>query len=143
NKSEMLTGSVVSFVTSGANGGFFSIHPVQSLSSTKTQYMVGNIVSRKALATNSVELFSVAGVPGVSTVAANATVLTVSTLGIPPSGVQPGTTSTVNTGDFRVEDAAWFMGRLWYGLNDACTPSGDTQVRSCIRLTQINTTTSP
>ncbi len=142
NKSEMLTGSVVSFVSSGANGGFFSIHPVQSLSSTKTQYMVGNIVSRKALATNSVQLFSVAGVPGVSTVTVNTTVLTVSPLGIPPGGVQPGTASTINTGDFRVEDAAWFMGKLWYGLNDACTPSGDTQVRSCIRLTMIDTTTS-
>ena len=143
NKSEMLTGSTVSFATSGANGGFFSIHPVQSLSSTKTQYMVGNIVSRKALVTNSVEFFSVAGVPGVSTVTANTTALTVSTLGIPPGGVQPGTTSTVNTGDFRVQDAAWFMEKLWYGLNDACTPSGDTQVRSCVRLGMIDTATSP
>jgi hypothetical protein len=143
NKSEMLTGSVVSFVTSGANGGFFSIHPAQSLSATKTLYMVGNVVSRKALVTNSVELFSVAGVPGVSTVVANTTVLTVSTLSVPPGGVQPGTASTVNTGDFRVEDVAWFMGKLWYGLNDGCTPSGDAQVRSCIRLTMIDTTTSP
>ncbi len=143
NKGEMLTGSAVSFVTSGANGGFFSIHPAQSLSSTKIQYMIGNIVSRKSLVTNSVALFSLAGVPGVSTVTANTTVLTVSTLGIPPGGVQPGTSSTVNTGDFRVQDAAWFIGKLWYGLNDACTPSGDTQVRSCIRLTMIDTTTSP
>jgi hypothetical protein len=143
NKGEMLTSSTVSFVTSGANGGLFSIHPVQSLSSTKTQYMVGNIVTRKALATSSVQLFSVTGVPGVSTVTVNTTVLTVSPLGIPPGGVQPGTASTVDTGDFRVQDAAWFMGKLWYGLNDACTPSGDTQVRSCIRLTMIDTTTSP
>lgn len=143
NKSEMLTGSTVSFATSGANGGFFSIHPAQSLSSTKTQYMVGNIVSRKTLVTNLVEFFSVAGVPGVSTVTANITALTVSTLGIPPGGVQPGTVSTVNTGDFRVQDAAWFMGKLWYGLDDACNPSGDTQVRSCVRLTMIDTATSP
>jgi dockerin type I repeat protein len=143
NKGEMLTGSAVSFATSGANSGFFSIHPVQSLSSTKTQYMVGTIVSKKFLVTTSMELFSVAGVPGVSSVIANTTALTVSTLGTPPGGVQPGTTSTVNTGDFRVQDAAWFMGKLWYGLDDACTPGGDTQVRACIRLTMIDTATSP
>ena len=143
NKSEMLAGSSVSFVTSGANGGFFSIHPVQSLSSTTAQYMVANIVNRKSLLTNSVEIFSITGVPGISTVTVNTTVLTVSTLGSPPAGVQLGTASTVNTGDFRVQSAVWFMGKLWYGLNDACTPSGDTQVRSCVRLTMVDTTTTP
>ena len=143
NKSEMLTGSAASFATSGANGGFFSIHPVQSLSSTTAQYMVGNVVSRKALVTNSVQFFSITGVPGVSTVTTNTTVLSVSTLSVPLGGVQPGTSSTVNTGDFRVLSAVWFMGKLWYGLGDACVPIGDTQARSCIRLTMIDTTTSP
>ncbi len=143
NKSQMLTGSPVSFVTSGANSGFFSIHPVQSLSSTTTQYMVGNIVIKKSLATTAVEFFSVTGVPGVSTVTASTTTLTVSALSIPPGAVQPGTTSTLNTGDFRVQDAVWFKGSLWFGLGDACVPGGDTQLRSCVRLTQIDTTTSP
>lgn len=143
NKSEMLNGAAVSFVTSGANGGFFSIHPVQSLSPTTTQFMVSQIVSRKSLLTNSVELFSVTGVPGVSTVSVGTNVLSVSTLNSPPGGVQPGTASTINTGDFRIQSAVWFAGKLWYVLNEGCTPSGDTQVRSCIRLTMIDTATSP
>ncbi len=143
NKAQMLAGSAVSTFTSGANIGFFSIHPVQSLSSTTIQYMVGNIVVRKALSTTTMKLFSITGVPGVSTVAASTATLTVSTLAIPPGGVQPGTTSTIDTSDFRVQDAVWFKGNLWYGLDDACTPTGDTQPRSCVRLTQVDTTTSP
>jgi hypothetical protein len=143
NKAQMLAGSSVSLFSSSVNSGFFSIHPVQSLSSTTIQYMVGNVVSGGALSTTTMELFSVTGVPGVSTVTTTISALAVSSLTIPPAGVQPGTTSTIDTSDIRVQDAQWSKGILWYGLDDACTPTGDTQVRSCVRLTQLDTTISP
>ena len=68
--------------------------------------------------------------------------LSVSTIQEPPLGSQPGTTSKINPDDYRVLDAAWQNGILWLTLNDGCTPAGDTQMRSCVRLIQINTTTS-
>jgi hypothetical protein len=143
NKAQMLAGSSVSTFSSSVNSGFFSMHPVQSLSSTTTQYMVGNIVSGGTLSTSAMELFSITGIPGVSTVATSTTALSVSSLTIPPNGVEPGTSSTIDTSDIRVQDALWYQGKLWYGLDDGCTPAGDTQLRSCIRLTQLDTTSSP
>jgi hypothetical protein len=143
NKAQMLAGLAVSTFSSTVNSGFFSLHPVQSLSPTTTQYMFGNIISNGALSTSSMELFSITGDPGISTVATTTSVLSVSALTIPPNADQPGTASMIDTSDFRVEDALWYKGLLWYSLNDGCTPSGDNQLRSCIRLTQIDATTSP
>jgi hypothetical protein len=143
NKAQMLAGVTVSTFSSSVSSGFFSIHSVQSLSPTTTQYMISNIVSNGALSASSMELFSVTGVPGISTVTTTTSVLSVSALTLPPNADQPGTASMIDTGDFRVEDALWYKGMLWYSLNDGCTPSGDNQFRSCIRLTQIDTTASP
>ena len=148
NKSQLLTGSTVNFFTSGANSGVFSVHPVQSLSPTTTQFMVSSIIARRAISTTSLRLFSATGVPGVSTVSIVTNDLTISTIGTLsggtlPGGVQPGTSSTVNTNDFRIQDALWFKGIVWLALEDACTPTGDVQLRSCIRLTKITTSGSP
>jgi hypothetical protein len=148
NKSQLLAGSTVNFFTSGANSGVFSVHPVQSLASTTTQFMVSDIVSHGSLSTTSLRFFSVTGVPGVSTVSVATNNLAVSTIGTLsggglPGGVQPGTTSTIDTADFRIESAVWVKNATWVAFDDACTPTGDTQLRSCIRLTKINTTASP
>src|SRR5439155_200150 len=37
-------------------------------------------------------------------------------------------------------DASWYEGMLWFTLDSACTPTGDTLARSCLRLIQIDTT---
>jgi hypothetical protein len=143
NKAQMLTGSSVSTFSSTINSGFFSIHPIQSLSATTIEYMVSNVVSGGTFSMSTMELFSISGVPGVSTVTTKTSALSVSSLTIPPAAAQPGTTSTIDTSDIRVEDAVWYKGTLWYGLNDGCTPAGDNQLRSCIRLTRLDTSTSP
>src|SRR5260370_3504074 len=148
NKSQLLAGSNVNFFTSGANSGVYSVHPVQSLSSTTTQFMVSNIISKRILSTTSLRLFSVTGVPGVSTISVATNDLAISTIGTLsggglPGGVQPGTSSTVNTNDFRIQDALWYKGPVWAAFDDACTPTGETQLRSSIRLTRITTTGSP
>src|SRR3989442_3476863 len=86
NKAQMLTGSTVSTFSSTINSGFFSIHPVQSLSSTIIQYMVGNVVSGAALSSTTIELFSVTGVPGISTVTPSTSALPVFFFYISPAG---------------------------------------------------------
>src|SRR5207249_524522 len=82
------------------------------------------------------------GVPPVA-VALNSPInIPVSTIRPVPAGLQLGTNSTIDTGDIRVLDAAWFQGKLWLGLDNSCVPSGDSVARSCIRLVQIDTTTN-
>lgn len=118
----------------------FGITPVQSQSSTSPLYMVsdGGVSS-----TNQIRLYNLTGqVPNVVIKGGTPAVLTVNTIHLAPSAVQPITTTLLDTGDTRVLDAAWYKGKLWFSLNDGCTPNGDTITRSCIRLTQINTNTT-
>jgi hypothetical protein len=58
----------------------------------------------------------------------------------PNSAEQPGSLSTsIDTGDSRVQDAHWKNGRLWLAANDRCVPLEDKDPRACIRLIEINT----
>ena len=150
NKSQMLSGAQsVSEYSHGPDGRFFSIHPVQSLSSTTTQYMV----TTGTCCSSNVTLFSITGVPP-GTVANNTVSLPIATMTTPPQGVQPLFDCIVSGGKVicfsnpidlhqsnRVLSAVWFKGTLWYSANDGCTPPGDSKLRSCVRLTQINTGT--
>jgi hypothetical protein len=83
-------------------------------------------------------VYAVTGVPP-GQVSVSGSALSISFANSPPNGVQPGTTSTVNTNDARVLDAAWSNGVLWLSFNDACMPPGDSIPRSCLRLIQIVT----
>ena len=162
NKSEMLSGAqTVDEYSHGPDSRFFSIHPVQSLSSTTTQYMV----STRGCCASNVTLFSITGVPP-NFVANSTVVLPISTMTIPPNGFQPETPSRVDSGrrwspticrdppcvpppsvsisgsGNRILSAVWFEGILWYTANDGCVPPGDSRQRSCVRLTQIDTGTA-
>ncbi len=139
NKSEMVAGAAnIDLASFGPNSTLFSVHPAHSLSSTTTEFMVSTGSGSKA---NSVEIFSITGVPP-GTVAVSMVSLSTSQITLPPGGIQPGTSVLVNTGDARVEDAAWLQGKIWYAFNEGCIPPGDTVTRSCLRLTQVNTSTS-
>ena len=142
NKNDLVRGGTfVHNSTFGVFPSLESIHPVESLSSTSTEFMVS---TGAAPATSGpvvqVQLFSVTGVPGVSTVTVSNVTLSISALAVAPMAIAaPG--YKLDTGDNRVLDAAWFQGKIWYAADDACTPPGDNQTRSCIRLTQVDTTT--
>lgn len=117
----------------------FGITPAQSQSSTSPLYMV----SDGGVSTTQVKLYNLTGqVPNVVISGGTPTVLTVRTINIAASAVQPITTTLLDTGDTRVLDAAWYKGKLWFSLNDGCTPTGDTIKRACVRLLQINTNTT-
>jgi len=140
SKAEMLAGfTSVDFASFGPFSSQESVHPVQSLSSTATEYMVSVGAGEVSSSTSTVQLYSITGAsPGVVTV--NPVLnLHISGVSIPVKGLQPGTTSVIDSGDQRVLDAAWFQGKLWFGLDTSCTPTGDNTTRACIRLTQIDT----
>ncbi len=144
NKNDLLSGIAQPHsVSFGPYASLESVHPVQSLSSTTTQYMVSTGASDLSVNSTSIKVFAVTGVPGVSTVQNTTTTLAVSqVISKPPSGNSPSG-YYVDTVDQRVQSAAWFGGNLWLGFNDACTPTGDNAKRSCARLSQISTLSTP
>jgi dockerin type I repeat protein len=112
-------------------------YPVQSLSSTTTEFVATNS------APSTVRVFSITGIPPSAAVSAplNFTV-SPSFSNTIPRGVSPNG-GLINTGpDARVLDTSWFQGKLWLSFNDGCTPSNDNTQRSCFRLVEIDTTAS-
>jgi hypothetical protein len=100
------------------------------------------MVTVSADLSNHATVYSFSKPPSTSNVPTSIVNYPIPTTHIPPDGLQRGTSIRVDTNDARILDAAWYQGRLWLTFNDACTPSGDVQARSCIRLIQINTPTS-
>src|SRR5207245_1443214 len=58
NKSQMLTGASVDYQFISPDKSLFSLHPVHSLTSTKTEYVVSSFTSGTGL-----DLYSITGVP--------------------------------------------------------------------------------
>lgn len=116
----------------GPDGSTFSIFPVQSIDASSTLFMVdayGN--------DNILHLYSLVGtVPNVQVVKKD---LIIQSINTPPSAIQRNTTVTVDTNDDRIQSAVSDVGILWLGLNDGCTPQGDVQARSCVRLVELDT----
>ncbi len=133
NKGQMQTCSNVNYVSKTSNS-LFSIHPVQSLTSTTTQYMVNT------QRPSTINLFSITGVPP-NTVKVSTNSLSVSSIQNPPGAIQEGTNFMLDTGDTRIQDAVWANNVLWLAHNNQCTPSSDGTPRSCLHLVQINTAT--
>jgi len=114
----------------------FSIHPVHSLSSTSTLFMV----THQWGGGNSITLFSLSGsVPNAITSTSS---LTVQAIHQPPLAHQPGTSYKLDVSDGRILDAFWYQNKLWLTFGDSCVPAGDTLPRSCFRLDEIDTITN-
>lgn len=136
DKTEAVAGTTVSAQSFSPDLTKLSIHPVQSLSSTSTLYLVSTDQS----SLNHIQLFSITGtVPNTIVSTSN---LSIASFRSPPRGVQPGTLITIDTSDNRISDAKWYQNKLWFSFDDGCTPSGDTQVRSCVRIVQIDTSST-
>src|SRR2546430_2023444 len=134
NKTDLLSGAAARTMSFGPDPTLFSVHPVQSLLSTDTEFMV----STGSGPTSTLTLFSVTGVPpGLVLVAPQN--LGIRSTTVPPSAPQLGSRSTLDTADNRVQDAMWADERLWLSLADGCIPVGDNRVRSCVRLIEVDT----
>jgi len=58
---------------------------------------------------------------------------------VPPWAVQKGSVWLLDTGDNRVQTAAWQSNSLIFTAADACKPRHDTTTRSCGRLLAVDT----
>ena len=144
NKNDLLTGAPLHLAAFGPNINLESVHPVQTLSSSTTAYMVSTGGGDLGNSTT-VKLFSVTGVPGVSNVTVTSTTFTLSSpLNLAPPVPQPCPRSCnldfpfLDPGDNRVQDAAWYKGGLWLGADGDCQPNGISD-KACIRLIKIDT----
>ncbi len=141
SKADLVSGSPSPATqTFGPYATMASIHPAQTIGASTTDYLVN--ANAFDTSVNAIELFRVTGVPPSASV--SMTNLTVRTITNPPSATQPGGGGVLplDTGDFRVLDAAWSAGNLWLTLSDGCAPTGDPTTRSCVRLIELNTTTT-
>src|SRR5438128_7932554 len=134
NKTDLLSGAVARTMSFGPDPTLFSVHPVQSLRSTDTEFMV----STGSGPTSTLTLFSVTGVPP-GLVLVTQQNFGIRSATIPPRAPQLGSRSTLDTADNRVQDAMWADNRLWLSLGVGCTPTGDNQLRSCVRLIEVDT----
>src|SRR5712691_3025745 len=134
NKTDLLSGAAARTMSFGPDPTLFSVHPVQSLRSTDTQFMV----STGSGPTSTLTLFSITGVPP-GLVLVSQQNLGIRSTAVPPSAPQLGSKSTLDTADNRVQDAMWADNRLWLSFDDGCIPARDNPVRSCVRLIEVDT----
>ncbi len=143
NKQELLDGATTPDFTKIALGGdLSSVAPVQSLSSTSTEYAV----SVDAPSSRVVHLFAIDGIPPAGVSVREIATPSINRVFRPPFAVQPPNAAgrpeqAIATNDDRVLDAVWENGRLWFTDNTACTPLGETLLRACSRLVELSTAT--
>ncbi len=134
NKAELLAGTSVNWVYFGPDASLFSVHPVQSLSSTSALYMVSTWYGGRS----TLRVFTVTGVPTVSSVNVQMSDLSIYFTAMPVNATQAGTTNLVNLNDGRVLDAKLNGQNIWLDFNYGCVPVGDTQERTCARYIEVD-----
>ncbi|HSX22089.1 MAG TPA: hypothetical protein VLE97_04855 [Gaiellaceae bacterium] len=142
NKAQVVAGVTPPAInTFGPNPSFSTFAPVQSLSSTSTEY----VVSVDNPTSSVVHLLTVDGIPPAAVSVKTAADIAITPLQEPPNAQQPASSSgrqdPVATNDDRILDSVWEKGRLWFSGNTACIPSGDSFNRACGRIAELATAT--
>jgi hypothetical protein len=140
NKTEMvMNAGTLSQFDSGPDPTAFSVHPVQSLDSNPSAYMVsvGPAPSPTPTPTDHITLYTINGPCGPSEcnlqVQQTNIPLTFPAT-TPPSANQPGHPTSLDTGDGRLLTSASSSGKIWLGFEDNCpSPSGSGNT-ACIDL---------
>jgi hypothetical protein len=141
NKQQLLAAAPNPAVsTYGPDTDYSSFAPVQSLSSTSTEY----VVSVNEPTSRVVHLLAVDGVPPAAVTVREIATPAIGRLSRPPFAAQPATASGraqpgIETNDDRVLDSVWENGRLWLSANTACMPAGDVLIRACGRVVGLDT----
>jgi hypothetical protein len=97
-------------------------------------------VNSSVASASSIDVWTITGLPGGS-LNTKVTSLPIDTISYPPNGRQKGTSVLIDTNDDSLLDAVFregSPGSLWVSANDACTPPGDTLVRSCLRFVELS-----
>src|SRR5919197_1100109 len=141
SKADLVAGSTApAFATFGPTSTYASLAPAQSLSPTSPDY----VVSVDQRASRVVHLLTVDGVPPDAVTVKEVAAPPITPLLRPPPASQPPTTGfrpAIPTNDSRILDSVWENGRLWFSANARCTPAGDSLIRTCARVAELDTST--
>jgi hypothetical protein len=139
NKTQMMAGASLNFVYTSPQPSWISMVPAQALSSGQTTaYFASNDLNSTSKMLHRV---TSTGVPGLSTVTLTALAdLTLAhTYPAPPKAKQPGTSTTLASGDQRMQHVVWKAGvGLLMSWTEACKPALDTAIRDCGRVIATN-----
>ena len=146
-KSDLLLGSAsVQDFHFGPDATRFDLVPVDSLSTTNTEYVVYNnscgsrTTGSCTTGTPSLGVLAITGTPAAGNVAWTESDPSMPPTSVAPGARQPGNGPTLDSNDDRLLSAVWRDGSLWVSGNDACIPSGDASIHSCFRIIEVSTT---
>jgi hypothetical protein len=136
-KAPVIAGTGFSYAYYFANPNWFSTQPVRSLGSATTEWIVNTYLFAGR---SMVRLFQESGTPPATVTLATGFSVNVSGFSAPPGAAQPGTADQVDTSDYRIVSAVAQSGTIWLAFTSGCTPKGDSTVRTCVRVAEVNTT---
>ncbi len=147
-KSDLLSGVAVHMTAFSPDTTRFRIVPAQSLASTGTEWLTYDNAhcpspSMCNAGSPAVGVVAITGTPSAGNVTWTESDPALQATTVPPSPRQPSGVPVVQDNDDRFISAVWQGGMLWVSGSDGCLPSGDTTTRSCMRLVEISTGSSP
>jgi hypothetical protein len=141
-KSELVSGASLHSSTFAPDLIRFRIVPAQSLAPTTTEWLSydnADCPSNCNSVSPTVGVVAITGTPNGGNVTWTESDPAIQATSIPPDPRQPGGVPVVQGNDDRFISAVWQGGMLWVSGSDGCLPSGDSAMRSCMRLVEIST----
>ena len=141
-KAHVVAGGTASVFFFPVNVTRFTVRPAHQLTAGADQYLT-TFDAFAAFPPTDMLVIRITGTPALGTTAeASAVSLPIILQDIPPLSVTAGP-GVIDSGDFRLLEAVWRNNSLWSSASAACTPSGDSIVRSCIHLIEVETVGAP
>jgi hypothetical protein len=139
-RADLTSGAFTANSSAFLEPGPLGLQPAMALSAQSAAYEVANDASCTATGNipGNVAVVAIDGLPVAGAITMGCTTETESpATSVPPAAPQEGTTATLTTGNDRFLSAVWQSNVLWVSGNTGCTPSGDSQVRSCVNVDTI------
>ena len=145
-KSSLVAGAAQVNVADFTSASEFRSVPAQSLAPTTTCWVTVNKADSAFPGGSSTSptlgVIAITGTPSANNVKLTETDPSIQATSPPPDPQQPSGTTNNSGDDDRLLSAVWQDNVLWTSATDACTPTGDTATRNCMRLIKVSTSGS-
>ena len=142
-RADFISGAFNSNSDAFVEPGPIGLQPAQAWTAQTVAYAVANDANCSGKVPGSIAVFAIDGLPAAGAVSVTCTNWTEATAtSTPPAAAQSGTTATLTTGTDRFLSAVWQGNVIWVAGNTGCTPSGDSQLRSCVNVVSIPATST-
>ncbi len=142
-RADFISGAFTANSDAFVEPGPVGLQPAQAWTAQSVGYAVANDANCTTVGKvpGSIAVFAINGLPSGGAVSVTCTAGSEPTAtSTPPAAGQAGTTATLTTGTDRFLSAVWQGNVLWVAGNTGCTPSGDSQARSCVNVVSIPAT---